>query len=79
MKEENMSLLVFIIFGIIVGGISKFFNVGIAFLISVIVMIIIGKVLAKKFNKDTKWWVTNGGLIYIFIWLITWVFFFNLV
>jgi len=79
MKEENVSMLVFIISGIIVGGISKFFSAGISFLISVIVMIIIGKVLAKKFGKDTKWWVTNGGLIYLFIWIIAWVLFFNLV
>ena len=33
--------------------------------------------LLKK--KGVKWWMSNGGVIYILVWLVTWVYFFNMV
>jgi len=37
------------------------------------------KMLSSRiFNeKDAGWWFGNGGLIYVFVWLITWIIFFN--
>ncbi len=34
------------------------------------------KILAEK--KDFKWWLANCGVIYIFMWFISWVIFLNL-
>ena len=31
----------------------------------------------NKINKELKWFLTNGGWLYLFVWFITWVIFFN--
>ncbi|MCD6477603.1 MAG: hypothetical protein J7K87_01240 [Candidatus Aenigmarchaeota archaeon] len=79
MKEENISFWTFSIIGIIVGAISIFFDWKTSFLIAVIVLVLIGEIIGKKFKKNTKWWLSNGGMIYLLMWIISWVFFFNLV
>ncbi len=30
-------------------------------------------------KKDFKWWFGNGIFIYLFVWLISWILFFNLI
>ena len=34
----------------------------------------------KRFvgKKNVKWWLSNGAVVYLFIWIISWTFFFNL-
>jgi hypothetical protein len=29
-------------------------------------------------RKGVKWWLGNGAIIYIFVWIVAWVFFFNM-
>jgi len=29
-------------------------------------------------KKDFKWWFGNGVFIYLFVWLISWILFFNI-
>lgn len=40
---------------------------------------IVGKLIQITLGKkDLKWLIGNGAFIYIFVWLISWIFFFNL-
>jgi hypothetical protein len=42
-------------------------------------LILMGFALQKGLgNKGIKWWIGNGAFIYLFIWLISWTFFFNM-
>jgi len=42
-------------------------------------LILMGFALQRSLgNKGIKWWIGNGVLIYLFIWLISWTFFFNM-
>ncbi len=36
----------------------------------------IAEMVTKK--KDMKWWVSNGLILYLLVWFVTWVFLFNL-
>jgi len=29
-------------------------------------------VINKKINKDAKWWMGNGAVVYLFLWLLSW-------
>jgi hypothetical protein len=29
-------------------------------------------------KKGVKWWLSNGAVLYIFVWLISWIFLFNM-
>ena len=28
-------------------------------------------------KKGIKWWLGNGGIVYILLWLVTWILFYN--
>ena len=34
--------------------------------------------IVLKINQKMKWFMTNGGWVYIFIWFVTWILFYNL-
>jgi hypothetical protein len=47
--------------------------------LGVLVLIIVGFLterITKK--KGIKWWFGNGIFIYLFLWLVSWIFFLNL-
>ena len=47
--------------------------------IGIVVVILVGYVLEMFMGKKgMKWWLSNGIIIYLFIWLVSWAFFFNL-
>jgi preprotein translocase subunit SecY len=48
-------------------------------LIGLVLAWVVGK-LVQVFlgKKDTKWLLGNGIFIYLFVWLVSWIFFFNL-
>jgi len=79
MNEENKAVVVFSIFGVAIGFLSKFLgSARISFVTALFVMIIIGKIFEKVFKKDSKWWLKNGAPIYLLFWLVFWILFFNL-
>lgn len=42
-------------------------------------LFVMGFVLERVLgNKGFKWWMGNGVFIYLFIWLVSWTFFFNM-
>ncbi len=81
-KQSLTSVLVHTIIGIIIGYASIFLpgvwtSLGLA--IVVLVALIFGLKKVLKIQKDKKWWIGNGIIVYIFFWLVSWILFFNLV
>ena len=35
------------------------------------------EIIVKK--KGIKWWMTNGGILYILVWIVSWIYLFNMV
>lgn len=82
MKPESKSFLVFTIAGIIAGVISFYLKNNLfSLLFAIIALVAIAEGLKKvlKSNEKFKWFLTNGGLIYIFIWFITWIILFTVI
>jgi hypothetical protein len=48
-------------------------------LTGIVVLILFGYVLERFLgNRGIKWWFGNGVVVYLFIWLVSWTFFLNL-
>lgn len=81
MKKESKIIICYIIIGIIMGYISFLIrhNTG-ALLLALIVLVVAAKIMGKlfKIEEKFKWFFSNGGWIYLFIWFISWVIFYNL-
>lgn len=79
-KTSRISLGVHTIAGIAAGYVSymlanNLYAVGAMLVILFIVGYATEFVLKKK---GIKWWVTNGAVLYILVWLVSWVFLFNM-
>ena len=86
MKKENKTMTVYIIVGIIIGYLSQFGRnfYGeqgnyIAVSLALIFLVITAELNKKVFNikKEFKWFWSNGGWIYLLVWFLTWIIFFN--
>ena len=86
MKKENKSMIVYIIIGIIIGYLSQmgrnlYGESGnyIAVSLALIFLVLTAEINKKAFkiDKEFKWFWSNGGWIYLFVWFITWIIFFN--
>ena len=86
MKVETKISIVYIIIGIIIGYFSQMSRdiygetgVYIALSAALIFLVITAEVNKKvfKINKEFKWFWSNGGWIYLVVWFITWIIFFN--
>ena len=84
MNEPNasrVSLAVHTVAGVIAGYTSVLLDrVIYSFGLAILILLITGYVtefLLKK--KGMKWWMGNGGVLYILVWLVTWIYFFNMV
>lgn len=74
--------IIFALLGVVVGFLSFLQNSSIiAFLIMVVVAVIFTSLLKRllKVKEDWKWWFSNGLIVYIFLWLITWTIFYNVI
>ena len=81
MKKENISIGVHCLAAITAGFLSRWLeNSAAALAVAVLILLITGNMAEKitKGKKNLKWWFANGLLIYIFIWLITWIALYNL-
>lgn len=82
MKPEMISIIVYLIAGIFVGYASFLIKGNwSALLLAIVFLIAIPSGLKKAFGikEQFKWFLSNGGLIYLFVWFITWMIFYNLV
>lgn len=80
MKIENKSTIAYVILGIILGYISfllknNLTSLGLMLVVLYVSPFVLNKIL--KINEKIKWYLSNGGWIYIFIWFITWTIFYN--
>lgn len=77
-SHNKISLGIHTIMGIVAGYASVMFDtlysVGIAIVILLVTGYAVEFVLKKK---GIKWWMANGGVIYILVWIVTWTFLFN--
>lgn len=80
MNAERKLTLIYFILGIGMGGLSVYLNAMISLGIGVVLYIIsffIVKVYLRE-NKKFAWYVLNTLMTFILVWLVTWVFLFNL-
>lgn len=89
MKPETKALIAYILAGILAGILSWMVgklmptNSGPFAALAIAIFILVGlpQLLKRPFgaSEKLKWWLSNGGYIYIFVWFITWIIFYNLV
>lgn len=69
------------ILGIVAGYLSTFFDFLLySVVLAIVILIITG--YATEFalkKKGIKWWMTNGGILYILVWLVSWIYLFNMI
>ncbi len=80
-NTQRLSVLVHSMLGAAAGYASLYISRGLyALVFSVLFLLVIGFASSKTFakGKDNKWWLGNGGAVYLLVWFITWILFFNL-
>lgn len=81
MKRENKITIAYVILGILMGYLSYLLKNNYLSLTIAIIILYLGSEAFKrifKINENFKWFWSNGGWIYIFIWFIVWIIFYNL-
>ena len=81
MKTENKTTLAFTLLGIVAGYISYVLKINYLAPVIAVAFLFIGVEIFKrifKINEKFKWFWSNGGWIYIFVWFIVWIIFYNL-
>lgn len=80
-KPETTSYIIYFVASIVVGYISFVLNSSFAAVaLAIVGLFVLQKVLAKllKITQPFKWWLSNGGWIYLFFWFISWIIFLNI-
>ena len=81
-RQSVISVIVHTVLGIVIGYLSIFLpGIWTALALAIVVLAALIFSLQKflKIQKNKKWWAGNGIVIYIFIWLVSWIVFFNLI
>lgn len=80
LNVSRISLGIHTVAGIAAGYVSYLLaNVLYAFSVMLAILLVAG--YATEFalkKKGMKWWMGNGGALYILVWLISWIFLFNM-
>ncbi len=46
--------------------------------LGIVILIVIGYLIENVTGKKgIKWWLSNGVIIYLLVWLVSWIYFFN--
>ena len=76
---ELKATIAFSLIGIIVGYASFLLRNSLMSLgLAIGVMVAAYFVLNSKLRKDTKWWLSNGAVVYIFLWILVWSIFYTM-
>jgi len=76
---ELKATIAFSLIGIIVGYASFLLRNSLMSLgLAIGVMVAAYFVLNSKLRKDTKWWLSNGAVAYIFLWILVWSIFYTM-
>ncbi len=80
LKSSRISVGVHTLTGILAGYLSFSVNNTLLSFGLAMGLLLFSALLSQQLvgKKDLKWLVGNGLFIYIFVWLITWIFLFNL-
>ena len=78
--RELSTTAVLAVLGAIVGYVSfTLNNSSLSFLVMVVVagaaILLLSKI--RKVAVDIKWWLSNGLVVYILLWLVVWTIFYN--
>ena len=76
MKPEFKVLSAYVMIGIVTGYISFLINKNYESLLLAIIVLYLTPVILKrvlKINEKFKWFLSNGGWHFVFVWFITWV------
>ena len=81
MKPESKTTIAFTILGLIIGYVSFSLMNNYLSLALAVLWFYIGSLAFKKafkINEKFGWFWSNGGWIYLFVWFIVWIVFYNL-
>ncbi|HIG97269.1 MAG TPA: hypothetical protein HA230_02900 [Candidatus Aenigmarchaeota archaeon] len=77
---ELRTTVVYAVIAVIMGYVSMTINnTAMAALVAIIVLVILTFVLRAvfKIKEGAKWWMGNGVIVYLFLWVIVWTIFYN--
>jgi len=78
---SRVSIGIHTVLGIAAGYVSILLeNALFAFGAAIAILVVTGyatEMVVKK--KGIKWWMTNGGVLYILAWIVSWIYLFNIV
>lgn len=76
LKNQRISVTIHTVAAIIIGSLSPFIgNPFVAFAVVIFIGIFVGRMTQRFVGKQKfAWWMGNGLLIYIILWLVVWVF-----
>ena len=77
---ELRTVTVYAIVAVIMGYVSFYINhTAYATLASLAVMVVLTFALKTvlKIKEGVKWWLGNGIIVYLFLWMIVWTIFYN--
>jgi len=80
LKASRVSAGIHALVAIGAGFASIFLNSGwFALILAIAILVILGRGIEKLVGaRGRKWWIGNGAFIYFLIWIVSWVFFFNI-
>lgn len=80
LDEEKKSTLIFTIMSILAGYISYMLKNNYFALLIMIALFAVSSLAVRKLfgKKEMNWVLANGGIIYIFLWFVSWILFYNL-
>ncbi|MFP4046016.1 MAG: hypothetical protein ACLFS3_03075 [Candidatus Aenigmatarchaeota archaeon] len=80
MKEERISTSIHTATGVLAGYVSALLaSKHYAALAGILILYASKKISERIVEKDeTKWWLGNGGIVFLLVWFIVWIFVFNL-
>ena len=78
---EMRTAVINVVAGAIVGYMSFVINQPLtALFIAVIAVVLLSLILGKAFGvkKGTKWWISNGVIIFLLTWFVVWIVFYDM-
>ena len=83
LKSSRVSVTLHVAAGLVTGWLASIlgsmFGDMIAVVMGIAVLLLVGYLTESLLRrKGVKWWLGNGGILFLFFWLIGWVFFLNL-
>jgi hypothetical protein len=87
MKLETKLMAVYVLVGILAGYFSHYVRLlygesgnYIAISLAIIILVVVTEISKKVFKLDKKfsWFLSNGGWLFLFVWFISWIIFYNI-